>query len=295
MGMLSVNSNYSSKFAANAAKSTKVSIDRSVERLSTGKRLNKAKDDTAGQAIVTRLNAEIKSLARASKNSSDAQSMVDTIEIGLKSANQTLLRMRQLALQAANGSLLSADRQSLNLEFDELIWHLERNIPNMQWGSKHLFHSEGGGRLSHPFIFQVGTGNDDSSTISVPVSQGVASVGGVIQGISAAGLNLAHGTDNIESIGAAGAVISKIDIAISAISGERAKVGAVSNRLESIIANLDQVRVNLSQSKSRLEDADFALETGNLAKSQILHQASTAMLAQANASKTLILTLIKLE
>ena len=165
MGMLSVNSNYSSKFAANAAKSTKVSIDRSVERLSTGKRLNKAKDDTAGQAIVTRLNAEIKSLARASKNSSDAQSMVDTIEIGLKSANQTLLRMRQLALQAANGTLLSADRQSLNLEFDELIWHLERNIPNIQWGGKQLFHSEGV-RLNQPFMFQVGTGNDDSSTIS---------------------------------------------------------------------------------------------------------------------------------
>ena len=289
--MLSVNSNYSSQFAANAAKSTKVLIDRSVERLSTGKRLNNAKDDTAGQAVVTRLNAEIKSLARASKNSSDAQSMVDTIEIGLKAVNQTLLRMRQLALQAANGTLLSADRQSLNLEFDELIWHLERNIPNIQWGGKQLFHSEGV-RLNQPFMFQVGTGNDDSSTISVPVSQGVVSVGGVIQGISAAGLELVSGTDNIKSIGAASAAILKIDIAISAISGERAKVGAVSNRLENIIANLDQVRVNLSQSKSRLEDADFALETGNLAKNQILQQAATAMLAQANASKQSILTLV---
>ena len=167
----------------------------------------------------------------------------------------------------------------------------ERNIPNIQWAGKQLFHSEGV-RLTHPFIFQVGTGNDDSSTISVPVSQGVVSVGGVIQGISAAGLGLVSGTENIKSIHGASVVILKIDIAISAISGERAKVAGVSNRLESIIANLDQVRVNLSRSKGHIEDADFALETGNLARGQILQQAATAMLAQANVSKQIILRLV---
>ena len=222
--MLSVASNYGSSLAAVASKHSQYAMDKSIERLSTGKRINKAKDDVAGQAIVTRLNAEVKSLARATKNASDAQSMIDTMESGLKAISQVLLRMRELALQSLNETLSDADRYSLDLEFNELIWHLERNTPNLCWGGKKLF-SSNGTLLDNPFIFQIGTGGDESGTISVPISQGVVSVGSVIGGISAAGLNLIDQIDNIQSIGGASVVISKIDIAIAAYQEKEAKLG----------------------------------------------------------------------
>ncbi len=275
--MLSVNSNYSSQFAANASRNTQNLMDKSVERLSTGMRINSAKDDAAGLAITMRLNAEIQGLAMASRNAADGQSLLDTAEGALQEVTSLLLRMRELAVQASNGTLAQVDRDVIHLEAHLLEDEISRIAWNTNWGGIQLLEMS----LASGVKFQTGTRSGDTVTVSMPdIRTDAATVS--IQDIY------------LSVFGAAQTAITRLDGALSNVNAERGKLGAASNRLDSTIANLNQVRVNLSASKGRIEDADFAVETGNLAKSQILQQAATAMLAQANASKSSILALVQL-
>ena len=270
--MVTINSNYAADFAANAAKQNQNSLNGAMEKLSTGKRINSAKDDAAGQAIAMRLQGEISGLAVASRNAADGQALIDTAEGALKESHNILIRMRELAVQAQNGTLQDADKAALALEFEALEAEVTRISDNTTWaGLKLLAGSTGAAPLT--FSFRVGTSENITHQI-----QNMAT--------TAIGLVAANTV-------AAAATITNLDTAIGKVSDERAKLGAVSNRLDSTITNLDQVRVNLAASKGRIEDADFAQETGNLAKGQILQQAATAMLAQANASKQTVLTLIR--
>ena len=267
--MVSINSNYAANFAANAAKQTQNSLDGAMEKLSTGKRINSAKDDAAGIALSMRLASEISGLAVASRNASDGQALIDTAEGALKESHSVLIRMRELAVQAQNGTLQAADKEALALEFDALEAEVTRISDNTTWaGLKILAGSQPTG-----ISFRVGTSENIAHTIANMAA-------------TAIGLVAANTV-------AAAATITNLDTAIANVSKERAKLGAVSNRLDSTVTNLDQIRVNLIASKGRIEDADFAQETGNLAKGQILQQAATAMLAQANASKQTVLTLIR--
>jgi flagellin len=272
--MVNINSNYAASFAANAAKKTQSGLESAMEKLSTGSRINYARDDAAGQAIATRLTAEIQGLAAASRNAADAQSMVDTADGALAETSTLLLRMRELAVQASNGTLESADRTALNAEFTALSSEITRISDNTTWAGKDLLD----GDQASGITFQVGPDAAQTITHSIPDTD-------------ATGLSINSNT--INTFTNANAAITAIDAAISTVSGERAQLGAVSNRLESTVANLDQVRVNLSSSRGRIEDADFAQESGNLAKNQIMQQAATAMVAQANASKGSIMTLIQ--
>jgi flagellin len=267
--MISINTNYGGLYAAKAAQDSQRLIDTAMNRLSTGKKINASKDDSAGQAIAMRLEGEIRGLAVASRNASDGQALIDTAEGALRESHNVLIRMRELAVQAQNGTLQTADKTALGVEFDALEAEITRISDNTTWGGIKILD----GTQKAGISFRVGTA--ENITHSIPD-----------MAATAIGLLAAHNVDT-------NSTITAIDTSIAKISTERAKLGAISNRLDSTVTNLDQIRVNLSASKGRIEDADFAQETGNLAKGQILQQAATAMLAQANASKSTVLTLIQ--
>ena len=279
--MISINTNYGGIFAAKASSQSQASVDSAMEKLSTGKRINFAKDDAAGQAIATRLTAEIDGLAMASRNAADAQSMLDTAEGALTETHTILLRMRELAVQSANGTLTNNDRLHTDAEFQQLEAEILRISDNTKWAGKALIDgsNDGSNASTKPALsFQVGEGASQVITVS-------------IAGMDPTDLSLNANT--VSTAANAQTAITALDTAIATVSTERGKLGAVSNRLTSTMNNLDQISINLSNSKGRIEDADFAAETGNLAKGQILQQAATAMLAQANASKQQVLTLIR--
>ena len=278
--MVTINTNYAAAFAANAAKSASSGMDSAMEKLSTGSRINYAKDDAAGQAIVTRLSAEIQGLSAASRNAADAQSMLDTADGALQESQTVLLRMRELAVQSANGTLTDADRDHTDAEFQQLVSELTRIADNTTFAGQNLLNGAN-------FSFQIGEGANQ--TISVSIDDMAATDLNVYDDTTTAGTN----DVNLQSSANAQTAIGLIDAAIEEVSGERGELGAVSNRLSSTMANLDQINVNLSASRGRIQDADFAVETANLAKNQILQQAATAMLAQANASQGTVLTLIQ--
>ena len=282
--MISINTNYGGLFASKAASQSQRMLDTAMERLSTGKRINYASDDAAGQAIAVRLQAEIEGIAMASRNVADAQSLMDTADGALGETHNILLRMRELAVQASTGTLNSDDNAALDAEFQQLEAEIDRIASNTKWAGTDLFNGAAK-------VFHVGTKASDT------LSHTIARMGANNLGVDSYGAdNSSGGTDNIDAdlltATKAAGMITAVDNAIKLVSTERGKLGAVSNRLSSTIANLDQVGVNLSASKGRIADTDFAAETGNLAKNQILQQAATAMLAQANASKGSVLTLI---
>jgi flagellin len=288
MIMISINTNYGGLYASNAANQSQKVLDRAMERLSTGMRINYAKDDAAGQAISTRLTAELEGLAMASRNAADAQSLIDTAEGALGETQNLLLRMRELAVQSSNGTLVASDRTALDAEFEQLKSEIDRIDTNTKWGGIEIF--DGNAKT-----FQVGTGNTANDRISYTVAD-MASATIIPKIDNNSPATPADPADDvltdISTATNAQLTIAALDTAINTVSAERGEIGAISNRLSSTVANLDQIGVNLSASQARIQDADFAAETGNLAKNQILQQAATAMLAQANASKGTILTLI---
>ena len=291
--MISINTNNGGLFAAKAASQSQAAIDSAMQRLSTGSRINNAKDDAAGQAIATRLTAEIQGLEIASRNVADGQSLVDTAEGALQETHTLLLRMREIGVQAANGTLSTSDNQALDAEFQQLVKEIDRIAQNTTWAGAALLNGDAAGAedSTATFSFQAGVGNNSGADVfSVTVKNADSTTLDVfVANASDATVN----DVNLLSQTSAGSAITAVDAAIATVSSERANLGAVSNRMASTMANLDQIRVNLTASKGRIADADFAAETANLAKGQILQQAATAMLAQANASKQQVLTLIR--
>jgi len=275
--MISINTNYGGLFAAKATQQSQNLIDKAMERLSTGKRINYAKDDSAGSSIAVRLTAEIQGLAAASRNAADGQSLLDTAEGALQETQTLLMRLRELAVQSSNGTLTAADRGALQAEAAALEAEISRISDTTSWGGINLLD----GSLSAGITFQAGTREGETIVASIPNMAASAATMSILA------------ANSVASFTGAQSYITKIDEAISGVGTVRGNLGAASNRLNSTIANLDQVRVNLSASRGRIQDADFATETQNLAKGQILQQAATAMLAQANASKQTVLTLIR--
>jgi flagellin len=268
--MLNINTNYGAAFAAKAAKNSSASLNTAFERLSSGSRINFAKDDAAGQGIATRLAAEVKGLEMASRNAADAQAMVDTADGAYQEVSNMLLRMREMAVQAVNGTLSSADRTALNTEMTALENEITKIANNTEFAGIDL-------GTSVAVTFQIGAAKGETITHT-------------FKDFDATKIGATGGVDTATN---AANAISLIDDAISLVSTRRGELGALSNRLSSTIANLDNIAVNLSSAKGRIQDTDFATETSNLAKSQIMQQAATAMLAQANASKQTLLALIQ--
>ena len=279
MTMLSINTNVGALKAAQASYSVNKSMETSMERLSTGKRVNSAHDDAAGLAIATRLNAEIAGINQSIKNAADAQGMLATAEGGLVEVHSLLLRMRELAVQSANETVSVADRDMLQTEVAQLETEIQRIVDDTTWAGITLL----AGGFTSGATFQIGPRNSDGITFSISAIEPLSTV-------AKGGLNL---NSHVSVQATAAAYITTIDAAISIISQDRANYGAYMNRLDHAISNLQNTATNLATSKGRIMDADFAAESSNLARTQVLQQASMAMLAQANASKQNILSLFQ--
>ena len=282
MTMLSINTNVGAMRSADASYSVNKSMETSMNRLSSGKRINGAADDAAGIQVANRMNTEIMGLKQAVRNAADAQALLQTAEGALDEVHTMLLRIRELTVQASNGTLELADRVSLQAEVQVLETEIDRIGTNTEFGGKKLFT----GGLSSGSAFTIQLGVDNSQTITI-------SIDGMIDHdltTASGGLGL---SSTVSIASNAMAYLSKIDAAISVISADRGRYGATINRLDHAISNFQNIATNLATAKGRIEDADFAAETSNLARTQVLQQASMAMLAQANASKQNILALFQ--
>jgi flagellin len=286
---LAIATNNAALKAAASASSVNRDMETSMARLSSGKRINSASDDAAGVAISSRLSAEIRGTDQAIRNSLDGQALIDTAEGGHKEIENSLQRMREVSVQAANDTNNEQDRDNLQAEMDAMLTEIDRIAGTTTWAGASLMADDTNATV---FSFQVGAATGTQNQISV-------SIGGMNG--DALGLSTGDASDlKVTQTGTAGdgdtnarAAITKIDNAIKVVNIQRSELGAVSNRLNHTVNNLTNISSNLSAAKGGIEDADFALETTNLAKNQILQQASTAMLAQANASKQNVLSLLQ--
>jgi len=262
---------------------TNDTLQTSMERLSSGLRVNSAKDDAAGLAIADRMTSQIRGMTVAMRNANDGISMAQTAEAGMGTITETLQRMRDLAVQAANfGAVSNNDREKLQTEFKQLGNEIFRIIQNTEFNGKKILNGSLVGAR-----FQIGPNTATDNQISITVDD-LAQV---------SGLNKLFGT--VDTIGSAATLngvlsaISHIDLAITGIDNFRATLGAVQNRFMTTIANLQSSIENQSAARSRIMDADFAVETAQLSRSQILQQAGTAMLAQANKVTQGVLQLLQ--
>jgi flagellin len=277
---LTVNTNIASLIAQKNLNNTNNTLTKSIERLSTGLRINRAADDAAGLALSTTLKAQIRSINQAARNANDAVSLLQTAESGLGEMSNITLRMRELAEQAANEVLGDTERGYLNDEYLALKSEINRISDVTEFAGKKLLD----GTISGTGVnFQIGFQNTANDRLNVAMADTDA---------EALGLNTT-GADSISTAALAQSVLSVIDAsAIAVLSNRRGDIGAVQNRLEYSISNLAAASENFSAANSRIEDADFAAETAIYVKNQILVQAGTAVLAQANILPQAALTLL---
>jgi flagellin len=286
---LAIATNNAALNAAASASSVNRDMETSMARLSTGKRINSASDDAAGVAISSRLSAEIRGTDQAIRNSLDGQALIDTAEGAHKEIENILQRMREVAVQSANDTNNGQDRANLQAEMEAMVTEIDRIAGTTTWAGANLMDASAG----TTFSFQVGSATGAQNQIAVSISSMNATGLGVGDGtVSVVKVNDTVADDGSGDVNARTG-IDLIDTAIKDVNIQRSKLGAVSNRLNHTVNNLTNISSNLSAAKGGIEDADFALETTNLAKNQILQQASTAMLAQANASKQNVLSLLQ--
>ena len=272
---LFINTNISSLVAQKNFGRTQESLNRSMVRLSTGMRINRAADDAAGLAISEGMKAEIRSMSQAKRNSNDGISLLQTAEGSLDQVGANLIRMRELAVQAANGTLSDEQRGSVNTEFRALIDEIDRIAQTTEFSGISLLN----GDLSGGLDFQVGIDGDGNSQISVFIQDTQRG---------------AMGIDNL-SVGTAGdaqGALDTIDGAIDMVTSNRSEIGASHNQLMSAISNLETTIENLSAANSRIREVDFAAETAELTRTQILMQAGVSVLAQANMAPQYALSLL---
>jgi flagellin len=287
---LAIATNNAALNAAASASAVNRDMETSMARLSSGKRINSASDDAAGVAISSRLSAEIRGTDQAIRNSLDGQALIDTAEGAHKEIENILQRMREITIQAANDTNNEQDRTNLQAEMTAMVIEIDRIAGTTTWAGANLMDASAG----TTFSFQVGTATGAQNQIAVTMDS-MNSVGLSIGDGAGASLvsviETGAGAGDADAEARAGTAL--IDTAIKDVNIQRSKLGAVSNRLNHTVNNLTNISSNLSAARGGIEDADFALETTNLAKNQILQQASTAMLAQANASKQNVLSLLQ--
>jgi flagellin len=268
--MTSINTNVASQIAANALRTNERSMGTAMERLSTGMRINSAKDDAAGLAIANRMGSQVVSLKMASKNAQDGISMLQTLDGATKEISTMLNRMRELFVQHENETNSATDLTNLESEYAALVAEITRITADTSWNGMKLISTADNDNVD----LQVGSESGNTITISIADLETTVA-------------------DTVTTLAALAGDPSDIDDAIDAISAERAAYGAYISRLEHASDNLMNVATNLDSSRGRIEDADYAAETTELARTQIIAQAGTAMLAQANQIKQSVLALLK--
>ena len=276
---LVINTNIASVTAQRHLTESRADMEQAMERLSSGKRINSAMDDAAGLTIAHSLDAKVSSLNMAARNANDAISLINLAEGALDEVTTMLIRMRELAIQSINGTYASADRTNLNSEYQALASEITRISDNTFFNGIAVI----GGTDS--VTFQVGHSSSDTIAFTA-VDMAASAIGSTVALVST---NIAAVSATNGSTGALGV----IDAAIADVDNYRATLGATANRLEHSANNLYTRVENQMAAKSRIEDADYAVESANLARAQVLQQAGTAMLAQANASTQNVLSLLK--
>ena len=313
--MATINTNMSAMIASNSMTRNERSMGQTMERLSTGIRINSAKDDAAGLAISSKMTSQINGLNQAVRNSNDAISMIQVAEGAMKGITDMMQRMRELAVQSISDSNTTTDRTALNSEFTQLSEEIERIATNTQWNGTNLLDGTIGS--SGAVTFQVGanagqtiavtfdsmktadalvtgSGNQSGSALGSLTDDGTAADAGTTAGHTAtgddetfvAGLAIDTSANAVKSLHALAEGISNVD-------SSRASLGASMSRLEYAADNLTNVAQNSAAARSRIMDADYAAETTELARTQIIQQAGTAMLAQANQSQQAVLALLR--
>ena len=295
--MAVVNTNISASLAQASLAKNERALSKAMEQLSTGRKINTAADDAAGLAISTRMSSQIIGLEQSVQNASDAISMIQTAESALDEITNMLLRMRELALQASNGTGSVADRDYLQDEFSRLKAEIDRIANNTEWNGRAVLNGNAGGTGVQNVSFQVGgkAGQTISVDFGYMVGGGLAagaSGGAVASGGVALSAIAISGATTAEAQTSASAALTGIDLAIENVSNQRASFGATVNQLTHSIDNLTQVSINAESTRSRIMDTDYAKSTSELAKAQIIQQAGTAMLAQANQLPAAVLDLL---
>ncbi len=286
-----INTNLVSLNAQRNLSTSQSSLSTTMQRLSSGLRVNSAKDDAAGLAIAERMNAQVRGMNVAMRNANDGISMAQTAEGALGKLSDNLQRMRELAVQAANDTNGTTDRGSLDKEFQQLAQEIARIVGSTSFNGRQLLDND------NPTVFQVGanTGADNQITITAVNLTGASpgglaitagtppTLGGALGSLLGAGSSAPDARLSMEAI----------DTALDLVNTTRATFGAAQNRFEAVISNLQVAAENTASARSRIMDADFAAETANLSRTQILQQAGTAMVAQANQLPQSVLKLIQ--
>jgi len=275
--MTVIGTNVSAMRATTASTRSEMGLSKTMERLSTGQRINSASDDAAGLAIATKMTSEVRGLNMAIRNSNDGISLAQTAEGGMNEITNSLQRMRELAVQSSNGTLGADDRANLQKEVTALNAQIKSITDNTNFNGVDLL--KGGGPV------KIQTGANAGQQVDITLTDVQASV-------------LGDGTTTVDAIdistdtGAADA-LSSLDAALKTVTTAQADLGASQNRLQATVSSLTDRVTNLSESRSRIQDADFSSESTSMAKFKILNQASTAMLAQANQSQQGVLSLLR--
>ena len=286
--MAVVNTNVSASIAQSALARNDRALGKAMEQLSTGRKINSAADNASGLAITARMTSQIKGLDTAIRNANDAVSMISTAEGALDEISNMLQRMRELAVQAGTGTTDSADRTYMNTEFSNLRSEIDRIADNTQWNGRNILDGSAGASTGKSTVaFQVGS--DYKQTISTTFGN-FNNTTGKLSGLAS---KVISGTTIVSAIAMASSSIVELDVVIGDVSSQRATFGAVSNRLTHAIDNLTNVKTNAEASRSRILDTDYAAATTEMARTQIIQQAGTAMLAQANALPQTVLALLQ--
>jgi flagellin len=287
--MLGINTNAASLTAQRNLSSSGAGLNNSIARLSSGLRVNNAKDDAAGLAIAERMNAQIRGFDVASRNANDGISLLQVADGAMGKISDNLQRMRELAVQAKNSTLNTTDRTNLNREYVELANEVDRVTQGTTFNGNPVFDS-----TNKTKTFQVGTGNATTDTLTVNLTDTATAGGNDLSTVLTNGAaSIQANLGGVDTVANATTAITNIDAALDAITGMRAVVGAGQSRLDQVISFADLSSTNLATARGRIMDADFAKETASMTRAQILQQAGTAMLAQANQLPNNVLTLLK--
>jgi len=277
-----INTNVASLNAQRNLSASQSSLSTSMQRLSSGLRINSAKDDAAGLAIAERMNAQVRGMNVAIRNANDGISLAQTAEGALSKVGDALQRMRELAVQSRNSTNSSSDKDSLNKEFGELQAEISRVLGGTSFNGKKML-----GADATTLTFQIGANTTTDDTVQLTTENMTAN-----SDITAVTGSTAV-IDATATSGDIATVIDNIDTAIDTINDQRATFGATQGRFDAIIANLQQAVEAQSAARSRIMDADFASETANMSRAQILQQAGSAMVAQANQLPQQVLSLLR--
>ena len=277
-----INTNIMSLNAQRNLSATQSALATSVQRLSTGLRVNSAKDDAAGLAIAERMNTQVRGMNVAIRNANDAISLSQTAEGSLSKINDMGQRMRELAVQSANATNSDSDRQNLDAEYQALAEEIKRNLAGAAFNGTKLF--AGAAALT----FQVGANAATTDQITIN-TQNLTGDNSIVEVIGAAGADAA----SIGTAAGASAALGKLDTMLATVNAKRAEFGATQNRFEAVIQTLQVSAENQTAARSRIMDADFASETAALTRAQVLQQAGTAMLSQANSLPNNVLSLLR--